>query len=150
MINTECLTRKRIWDVDCLSLDAALAASFEWRDLMNILQGHGEIIDFDKPEAALEMQAQCRTHEFCHSENKISLGIEKLLNDWHKNSLQTFSAWSPSKVAEYVLSASWNNMGSVSGIFWALGSDSREGFSCICRRFHQRFQIHSVRQVVIT
>ena len=31
-MDAKCLTRKRIWEIDCLSLDAAIAASFEFFD----------------------------------------------------------------------------------------------------------------------
>lgn len=146
-MNVRCLTRKRIWDVDCLSLDAAMAASFEWKELINILEAHGRRFDLTKPEAVLEFQAQVAAHEFCHSENPVSLKIESLLNEWHKKILENFDLRTPAEVAEYVLTNSWNKKSAYGGIFWAIGSDARGGFSCICRRFHQRFQIFSIRRL---
>ncbi len=46
----ESLVRKRIWEVDCLSLDAALAASFDWKELSNLLKSHSIAVDHSLPE----------------------------------------------------------------------------------------------------
>lgn len=145
-MQTNCMMRKRIWEVDCWSLDAAIAASFDWRELINRLQGHGHAFDLRKPEALLELRAQGLIHEYCHSENEISLRIESLLNDWHERTILTFADWSPSQVAGYALTASLEKKETYGALFWALGSDSREGFDCIRRRFHQRFQIATIRR----
>ena len=145
-MNVECLTRKRIWEVDCWSLDAAIAASFDWRELINMLQAKGHAFDLAKPDAVLELRAQCLIHEYCHSENEVSLRLENLLNDWHDKTVRQFSGWSPSQVAEHVLTVSLSGEKTYGALFWALGSDSRNGFDCIRRRFHQRFQLFSVRR----
>ena len=146
-MNTNCLTRKRIWEVDCWSLDSAIAASFDWRDLINMLQGHGHVFDLKKPESILELRAQGLIHEYCHSENEISIRIENLLNDWHMKTIQTFSELDPSDVAESVLTMPLSSKKVYGALFWALGLESRDGFDCIRRRFHQRFQIFSVRKI---
>lgn len=146
-IFTSCATRKRIWEVDCMSLDGCLAASFDWRELINILQGNGHCFDLLKPEALLEFQAQCLIHEYCHSDNEISRKIEKLLNDWHKKVLRLFDAWSPSEVAQYDLTGSWTKRTLYAGLYWGVGTESRSGFDCIRRRFHQRFQLLAIRKI---
>ncbi len=146
-MDVKCLTRKRIWEVDCLSLDAAMAASFDWRELINMLQAEGRQFDFRKPEPLLEYQAHCLIHEYCHSENPVSLRIENLLHEWHKRTVLLFDAWTPSEIAEHVLSIPLGKKAAFAGLFWALGSDAREGFDCIRRRFHQRFQIFSARRL---
>lgn len=146
-MEAKCLSRKRIWEIDCLSLDAAIAAAFDWRDLVNILQSHGYSLDLNKAESLLELQAQCLIHECCHSENAVSLKLESLLNEWHKGVLNFFDGQSASEVAEYVLTTVWNEPSSYAGLFWSLGSDPRVGFDGIRRRFHQRFQISAVRRL---
>lgn len=146
-METNCLTRKRIWEVDCWSLDVAIAASFDWKELINILEAHGRPFDLAKPAESLEFQAQVLIHEYCHSENEVSLKVEALLNEWHKKHLEFFSTRPASEIAEFVLTAALNKKSVYAGIFWALGSDSRKGFDCIRRRFHQRFQISSVRRL---
>ncbi|MBI3306338.1 MAG: hypothetical protein HYZ84_00825 [Candidatus Omnitrophica bacterium] len=146
-MNVKCLTRKRIWEVDCWSLDAAMAGSFDWRELVNMLQGHGHSFDLRKPESLLEIQVQYLTHEYCHSENPISTKIESLLNDWHKKTIEYLDRSTLAEIAEHVLTFSWTKKSSYAGLFWALGSDARDGFDCIRRRFHQRFQIVSVRRL---
>lgn len=140
------LARKRIWEVDCWSLDAAVASSFDWRDLINLMQGQG--FDLKKPDSLLELQAQHRVHEYSHSENPVSIKLETLLNDWHRKTLNLFDRQSPAEIAEYVLTQPFRSGGRYAGTFWALGTDARDGFDCIRRRFFQRFQIHSVRKLV--
>lgn len=146
-MDAKCLTRKRIWEVDCWSLDAAIAASFDWRDLINILQSHGHRFDLKKLESILELQAQCLIHEYCHSENPVAVSIEHLMNEWHKKTIDFFSSLDASEIAKYVLTVSLAKNSAYAGIAWALSSDRRKGFNCIRRRFHQRFQIFSVRQL---
>jgi hypothetical protein len=146
-MNVDCLIRKRIWEVDCMSLDTAVAASFDWRELVNILQGSGHVLDLQRSESHLEFQAHSLIHECCHSENSISVRIEGLLNEWHKKAIAQIEHRTPAEVAEYVLGAGWKKKSSYAGLFWALGSDSREGCDCIRRRFHQRFQIFSARRL---
>lgn len=140
------LSRKRIWEIDCVSLDAAVAGSFGWRELVNILQSSGHEFDLQKEEGFLEFQAQCLIHECCHSENPVSLRVENLLNSWHAKTLETLSGWPPSQVAEHVLTTPLIKK-NYAGLIWALGSDARQGFDCIRRRFHQRFQIFAVRRL---
>ena len=145
-MDIRCVTRKRIWEVDCWSLDAALAASFEWRDFANLLHSHGHALDLSKPEALIELRAQCLVHECCHSENPVSLRLENLMNDWHRKMLDFFDRRTPSEVVEFVLTVDLGKQVSTGALFWALGSDARDGFDCIRRRFHQRFQIFSARR----
>ncbi len=140
-------TRKRIWEVDCVSLDGALAASFDWRELINILQGNGHSFDLMREESLLEFQAQCLIHEYCHSDNEVSRKIEILLNDWHQKMTRLFDRWTASEAAEYVLTGTWTKKSLYAGVFWALGTEARSGFDCIRRRFHQRFQLLSIRRI---
>ncbi len=146
-MKVDCSTRKRIWEVDCWSLDAAIAGSFDWRDLINILQGSGHVFDLRRPEYLLESQAHTLIHECCHSENPVSIRIESLLNEWHKKAITQLDSKTPAEVVQYALALSWKKRASYAGMFWALGSDSREGFDCIRRRFQQRFQISSIRRL---
>jgi hypothetical protein len=146
-METECKTRKRIWEVDCWSLDAALAGSFDWKEFINLLQSSGYSFDFSKSDTILELQAQCLVHEFCHSDNPISLTVERLLNLWHERVLEGIDSRTPSEVAQYVLTSERMTQKQYAGLFWALGCDSRSGFDCIRRRFHQRFGVQAIRKM---
>lgn len=145
-MDAKCLMRKRIWEVDCQSLDAALAASFDWRELVNLLQTRGHEFNLKAPESVLEMRAQCLIHEYCHSENELSVRIEALLDGWHEKWVNAISSWPPAEVAEYALTVPLHRQLSSGGFFWALGGDAREGFDCIRRKFHQRFQVLLIRK----
>ena len=143
-----CLVRKRIWEVDCVSLDAALAASFDWRELANILQGNGHEFNQEAHPAVLEMTIQSLAHQYGHSENPVSLKIESLLNHWHAHLMEWMDCGSPVEAAQYVLTVPLNKK-VLGGLFWALGSDAREGFDCIRRRFPQRFQVFAARRLMV-
>lgn len=139
------MDRKRIWEVDCASLDAALAASFDWRELANLLRACGIELDAGQPEDVLEMQAQNAVHRRCHDANEISLKIEQLLNLWHAQTIREIDALE----ARSILFDLPPRMGSCEvspgGVFWALGTDNREGFDCLRRHFYQRIMMRMAR-----
>ena len=138
--------RKRIWDVDCLSLDGALAASFDWRDLMNILQSSGHDADLRLPESILEIRAQLMIHAHCHSENPLSLKIESLLNQWHAPTIESVQEMRPEEIHSFISTHDLHDRKKMAGIFWALGADSRDELNRLRRFLHQRHQIVSIRR----
>ncbi len=140
--------RKRIWEVDCWSLDAAIAASFDWRDLVNMLQGQESGAALTADESLLELQAQCLIHECCHSENDISVRVENLLNAWHQTIIRQLACKSPCQIAECIFTMPFERREAYGGLCWALGSDPRAGLDCLCRRLHQRFQVFSIRHAM--
>lgn len=139
--------RKRIWEVDCFSMDAVLASSFEWKDLANILQGRGVEISLKGPEDAKRMQVHNLTHRYCHSENDISLTVESILNLLHQHTIEQISHWDAHEVMELAQNFHFSNSKRLSSVFWAIGSEGRKEFDGIRRRFHQRFQIHALRDL---
>jgi hypothetical protein len=147
-MKTECLIRKRIWEVDCLSLDAALAGSFDWRELANFIQGAGVFIDEKLPDAIKEINCQNIIHQYCHEPNDISLNIENLLNRWHTKIIDAFSIMTVKEAHQHIMTISFEKNKDMGGLFWALGSDPRDGFCCLRRHFHQRVQIYSIRKLL--
>lgn len=143
----KCITLKRIWEVDCISMDAALASSFDWRDLINILHGAGVDFKARGEESQIEIQVQNLMHQHCHSENSVSLCVEGLLNLLHEKILKQWKTLPVEEIAELAISFSLDKPHKLSGFFWALGTDPRPGLDCIRRRFHQRFQVHSIRRL---
>ena len=87
-------------------------------------------------------------YQYGHSENPVSLKIESLLNHWHAHLMEWMDCGSPVEAAQYVLTVPLNKK-VLGGLFWALGSDAREGFDCIRRRFHQRFQVFAARRLMV-
>ena len=140
----EPVMRKRIWEVDCVSMDSVIAATFDWRELVNILEGSGHRLDKTQPEVILEMQTQCLIHQHCHSENEISICIERLLNQWYASTLEKYSQCDISEVLNELMKLSMGDK--LGGIFWALGTDPRASFDCLRRKFHQRIQVLSIRR----
>lgn len=143
----QCLAQKRIWEVDCLSMDAALAASFDWRDLLNILHGMGIALSAKGPEWKVEMQVHNKIHQYCHGENSVSLCIEGLLNALHQKTLRQWSGILVEEIAELALSFDLRKP-KLGAVFWAVATDSRPGLDCIRRQFHQRYQIASIRTIL--
>lgn len=141
------LQRKRIWEVDCISLDASLAASFDWRELANILQTEDVVLAPEQPEEALEMQVQHALHQRCHEANDLSLKIERLLNQWHEKAILKLAEMDASEILFYAPASAQRNELSWGGVFWALGTDNRTGFDCLRRHFFQRLQIRMIRNM---
>lgn len=147
LIMKKLLQRKRIWEVDCVSLDAALAASFDWQDLANMLEAHGGSLNHQQPEEVLELQAQNGIHQKCHDPNDVSLKIEQLLNQWHEDAIEQVNAMEMRDILFLLPAWAEKNEISWGGAFWALGTDAREGLNCLRRHFFQRLQIRSVRNM---
>jgi hypothetical protein len=139
--------RKRIWEVDCLSMDAAIAAAFDWQDLVNFMTSAGINSSQNDSPAWLEMQAQSRVHHHCHSENALSLRIETLLNQWYSGWIQQTAQYEPQDLMTLILNADFLQKKEMAGMTWALGSDPRTGLDCIRRKLHQRFQVVALRRL---
>ncbi|MBI3999759.1 MAG: hypothetical protein HY351_04010 [Candidatus Omnitrophica bacterium] len=138
--------RKRIWKVDCRSLEIVIAASFEWRELFDVLKGSFRTCSSN--ENVLETQMYALVHQCCHSNNSASRKLEFLLNYRYQRFIEAVCQMDPSEVLQWVLSYSFGKKPGLAGITWAIGSDAREGFDCIRRHFHQRLQIYSVRKLL--
>jgi len=139
--------RKRIWEVDCLSMDAAIAAAFDWQDLANLMASSGINSPQTDSAAWLEMRAQSMVHHYCHSENELSLRIEALLNQWFSAGIQTTAFCEPQELMDLILNLGFSEKKEMAEMAWALGSDPRPELDCIRRKLHQRYQIISLRRL---
>ena len=146
-MNTKCLIRKRIWEVDCLSLDATLAAAFDWKELSNLMKTHGIAIDHLIPDHILEMQVQNAVHRECHNENSLSCAIEALFYRLYEDLVSQSESMSYCQIHAIVSNIDFANPGRLAGLFWALGSDPREELECVRRFLHQRSQVALLRKV---
>lgn len=140
------LGQKRIWEVDCWTLDAALAASLDWKDLVNLMHGNGIEFKSCGPEPVQEMQAFQWAHRYCHSQNSFSLQLENLLNYLHQNFRNQILSMSLERLMDLIMTLDLSKPHRLGGLFWALGMDGRQELECLRRRFHQRYQIHSLRK----
>lgn len=149
MINleTQHRLRKRIWEVDCLSMDAAIAAAFDWRDLVNLVTSSGFAFRTDKAQEQLELEVQSVVHHYCHSENALSLRIETLLNQWFEASIGKIASLTPGELMRQILNSGFTQRREMAAAAWALGSDGRSELDCIRRKLHQRFQIVALRRL---
>lgn len=140
--------RKRIWQVDCLSMDAALAGSFDWRELDNFLKGAGcRQPAQEGPETLLDLNVQGAVHQQCHSENPLSVRVESLLNRWHAETIVEVSRLGAGDLMRLVIGYPFRSRFQTAALFWALGTDPRPDADGARRRFHQRFQTFSVRRL---
>ena len=133
--------------MDCLSMDAAIAAAFDWQELVNLMASSGIQPPQGMAEPALEMHVQSAVHHYCHSENALSLRLESLLNQWFTARIQETAGFEPPVLMELILKQSFVKKNEMAGFAWALGSDPRLGLDCIRRKLHQRFQIVSLRRL---
>ncbi len=142
----QCLERKRIWEVDCRSMETVIAASFEWRELADLIKNR--LLHCSTSENVLETQVYGLIHQCCHSENPVSLHIEELLNYRYQRFIETMARLYPCEVGRWILSYDFEKKSALGGMLWALGSDSREGFDCLRRHFHQCLQVYSIRKLL--
>lgn len=134
-------SRKRIWEIDCLLLDAILASSFSWTELLELLQKNGLMLEPKKTKRPIEFQIQRLIHKHCHFENPISLELEEKLDERYEKTISMFSDWNAWQVAEYIFSSPPAKKESYRALLWVFSSESREGFECIRRHFYRQFQI---------
>lgn len=145
-MDVQCLIRKRIWEMDCRSLEAVIAASFEWRELADLMKRNFPHCSGN--ENVLEVRVYSLIHQCCHSENPISLHIEELLDYRYQRVIETMTRLDLCEIGRWILSYDFEKKSVLGGIIWALGVDSRKGFDCLRRHFHQRLQVHSIRKLL--
>ena len=145
-MQTKTIIRKRIWEVDCLSLNAALAASFDWKDLSNFLTSHGICVDHSLPEHILEMQIQNTIHKACHQGTALSRVVETRLNDLYEDIMCQIEGMSHCEIGTIIANIDFAKPNRLGGFFWALGSDSREGMECVRHFLHERSQMALLRK----
>ncbi len=145
-LKTKCLVRKRIWEVDCLSIDSVLAASFDWKELSNLLESHGFTVDHSLPDHILEMQIQNVVHRECHEENTLSCTIEALLNRLYADLVLQSEGMSHCQLRMIASNVDFGNPSRLGGLYWALGSDPRDEMECARRFLHQRSQVTLLRK----
>lgn len=139
------LDRKRIWEVDCVSLDTCLAASYEWRELANLLRHAGHEIRPSSPDRMTEMLIHNLAHAYCHFENPVSLRIEMLLGLLHNDTVIEIESHDRAGVDGMIRTLDLRDRRRFAGMIWALGSDPREELQGSRRFLHQLFQVRSVR-----
>jgi len=139
------MVRKRVWDVDCLSMDAALSSTFESREIINYLSEAANYLDLGLPESSLEVQAHLLIHHYCHSENPISLKIETLLNLCHDKVLAGWERKAVEDIQREIFRLNWEEKRDRAGFIWALAVDPRDEVSGMRRVFYLRHQLQSFR-----
>lgn len=138
-------TRKRIWEVDCLSLDACLAASYEWRELANLLKIVGHEINASQANPFLEMRIHNLVHAYCHFENPLSLRIEMLLGLLHNDTVCEVEVLDKPAIDALVQNVDFRNKRKFAALTWALASEPRDEVAGAKRFLHQMFQVLSIR-----
>ncbi len=123
----------------------ALAATFDWRELANILQTFGVRLDPSQPENILEIQAHNGIHGRCHGDNAVSRKMEQLFNRLHARSIEVLETMPSKEILFFSLDKMEERGMTRGGFFWALAADSRPGIDCIRRHVMQRFMIRSVQ-----
>lgn len=132
-------TRKPIYEISPLILDAVLAANFDWRELANRLHSFGRCVPCHTAGRLTREQATFRmAHSVCRYENGFSEGIRLTLNSWHQKQIRFFEERSIPEICEYVRANLTETSLQTPGFLWALGSDSREGVEKLLMH-HLRF-----------
>lgn len=144
-MNIKNLVRKRIWEVDCVSLDTCLAASYEWRELANLLRHAGHEIRPVSADRMTEMFIHNLAHAYCHFENPVSIRIEMLLGLLHNDTVIAVESGDRSAVDRMIRDLDLLDRRRFAGMMWAVGSDPRDEMKASRRFLQQLFQVRSVR-----
>ncbi len=144
-MNAKSLDRKRIWEVDCVSLDTCLAASYEWRELANLLRHAGHDIKPVTADRMTEMFIHNLAHAYCHFENPVSLRIEMLLGLLHNDTVIEIESCDRAGADRMVRDLNLSDRRRFAGMIWALGSDPRDEMAGSRRFLQQIFQVRSIR-----
>lgn len=147
MAHKQSVRHKRVWEIDCLSMDAVLAASFDWRELHNHLRtaGCGIEIPRQTPAHLAEMRVQNHAHHLCHGENGFSIWVERFLNRLYADLIIRVRCASAEQLKTVVSHLDFGRAGKMGGLIWAIGSDAREEMTAVRRLFHQRMQVRLLR-----
>ena len=138
--------RKRIWEVDCRSMETVIAASFEWRELADLIKDY--LPHCSNEGRILESQVYGLIHQCCHSQNPISLYVESHLDYRYQRFIETVTRLDICETGRWIMAYDFEKKQGLGGIIWALGSDEREGFDCVRRHFHQHLQVYSIRKLL--
>jgi len=141
------LSGKRIWNLDCLTVDLVLAGSFEWRELANLLAGSGLSLCARKLECQDSLYVFQIAHEVCHSENKLSVALEKLISVRYRDWVEFVRESESTQVYEYACGFKFEKKSKTCGLIWALATDLREPFTQLVRKLHQRFQMEQIARL---
>ncbi len=138
---------KRIWDLDCLTVDMVLAGSFDWRELANFLSGAGLKLCSSKLDCQDSLYVFQMAHQVCHSENKLSVALEKLIFIRYRDWIEFVRESESEQVYEYACGFKFEKRSKTCGLIWAIATDLREPFSQLVRKLHQRFQMEQIARL---
>jgi hypothetical protein len=144
-MNLKSIIRKRIWEMDCVSLDACLAASYEWRELANLLRHAGHDVRPSSPDRMTEMYVHNLTHAYCHFENPVSLRIEMLIGLLHNDTVIRVESSEKEEIDGMIRRLDLRDRRRFAGLVWAMGTDPREELAASRRFLHQLFQVSAIR-----
>jgi len=141
------LPDRRIWNLDCLTVDLVLAGSFEWRELANLLTGAGLKLCERKLDCQDSLYVFQIAHQVCHSENKLSVALENLISVRYREWIEFVRESESEQVYEYACGFKFEKKSKTCGLIWALATDLREPFVQLVRKLHQRFQMEQIARL---
>jgi len=128
---------KPIWKVDCRSLIAVLATSFDRKEIADL---SGRV-----PSRG---QAMAWAHAHCHSENDFSGRIQNILHKRHGELMEQLAHVSSKDLFRFVSQVEIFKIGRVAALLWALSVDPREGMDCIRTVFLDRLETEALQRMI--
>ena len=124
--------RKTIQEVNCLALDIILATAFDWKELANRLSSSGRNVPYEQlAEHELPFFVQRMSHSACHIETEFADGIGSTLDSIHEKIMTQTSKMELHELCPFVREFHLETNENISGLLWALGTDSRDGIDKI-------------------
>ncbi len=122
------MTRRRLWQLGCIGIDAVLSTSFDADELVMIDRTFKQVYAIpDHPGVNVphKLLVYSLAHQACHSENPTSRTLEKRLNAMHARTIEDFEGGEKVDVLAGCYLAASVNDGNMGGCVWAMLSDPR-------------------------
>jgi hypothetical protein len=122
------MARRRIWELNCIGLDAVLCTSFDPDELLSIdeeLRSSSDIPDHPGVMVPKALIVYGVAHKACHSDNPVSRKIERRLDAMHERMLEISARKEKVDVLLCCYEASEEARDDLAGCLWSVLTDSR-------------------------
>jgi len=123
------MDRRRIWELNCLGLDAVLCTSFDPDELLSVDESLRSCCDIPEHPGVLvprELIVYGVAHKACHTDNSVSRKLEKRLDAMYGRMLEDSGRMDQIDVLVNCYAASQEAREDLAGCLWSVLTDPRK------------------------
>jgi hypothetical protein len=123
------MERRRIWQLNCIGLDAVLCTSFDADELLSVDEALRSSCNIPEDPGIVLPKALIVygvAHKACHSDNPVSRKIERRLDAMHERALENTSSLDKVDVLVDCYEASEATRDDLAGCVWSVLTDPRQ------------------------